>query len=110
VITGWAHGNVMFGSFVGTAINGKTALGNGRGGLLISGSAHGNLIGVHRNLISGNTGNGVTLGARTFANRVVHNVIGLNVLLQRLFNSGRPVVDRGRRNIVRRNLVAGGPR
>jgi len=110
VITGRAHGNVMFGSFVGTAINGKTALGNGRGGLLISGSAHGNLIGVHRNLISGNTGNGVTLGARTFANRVVHNVIGLNVLLQRLFNSGRPVVDRGRRNIVRRNLVAGGPR
>ena len=28
VITGRAHGNVMFGSFIGTAITGKTALGN----------------------------------------------------------------------------------
>lgn len=105
VITGRAHGNVMFGSFIGTAINGKTALGNDRGGVLIAGFAHGNVVGVRRNLISGNFGNGVTLLGGTFANRIVHNFIGLNVLRQPLLNSGRPVVNRGVRNIIRGNLT-----
>jgi Right handed beta helix region len=105
VITGRAHGNVVFGSFIGTAINGRSALGNGRGGVLIAGFAHGNVIGVRRNLISGNTGNGVTLLGGTFANRIVHNFIGLNVLRQSLPNSNRPVVDRGHANIIHGNLT-----
>ncbi len=110
VITGRAHGNVVFGSFIGTAITGKTAFGNSRGGVLIGGSAHGNVIGVRRNLISGNTGNGVTLLGGTFGNRVVHNFIGLSVRRQPLPNSDRPVVNRGRGNIIAGNLVSAGPR
>jgi parallel beta-helix repeat protein len=109
-IIGRAHGNVMFGSFVGTAIKGRSALGNGRGGVLIGGFAHGNVVGVRRNLISGNSGDGVFLAGGTFANRVVRNLIGLNVLRRPLPNSRRPIVNRGRRNIIRGNLEAGGPR
>jgi hypothetical protein len=110
VISGRAHGNVMFGSFIGTAITGKTALGNSRGGVLISGRAHGNVIGIRRNLISGNTGNGVTLLLGTFANRVIRNFIGLSKFRQPLPNSERPVVNRGRGNIIRGNLTGSGPR
>jgi hypothetical protein len=55
--------------FIGTEIAGVKALGNQKGGLLIGGSANHNLIGVANtnpsNVISGNTGNGVTLGSGT---------------------------------------------
>jgi hypothetical protein len=55
------------------------------------------------NLISGNTGIGVTLRAGTSRNLIYNNNIGLGRRGHRLPNTGRPVVNHGSRNIIRRN-------
>ena len=108
-ITGRAHDNRVIDSYIGTAILGLTALGNGHGGVLVSGIAYRNAIGTlaampPSNLISGNRGNGVTLLTRTSFNRVVNNYIGLDRTgRRRLPNAGRPVLNLGRRNVVRAN-------
>jgi hypothetical protein len=69
VFSGRSHRNLVFGTFIGTEILGTTALANAKGGVLVAGSAHGNSIGAPlrrpKNLISGNTGNGVTLTSGT---------------------------------------------
>jgi len=106
VISGRAHANRVFTSFIGTEILGVKPLGNSRGGLLISGHAYANLIGggkLPANLISGNKGAGVTLTGGTSRNRVIANFIGLNRLGRRLPNTGRAIVNHGRRNLIRRN-------
>ena len=78
-------------------------------GVLVSGQAYGNSIGdtskAPVNLISGNSGNGVRLRMGTRHNRVLDNYIGLDRLGRSLRNSGRPVVDRGHRNLVRGNVT-----
>jgi parallel beta-helix repeat protein len=106
-ILGRAHDNTVFGSFIGTKIRGLKRLGNQRGGVLIGGAAYRNSVGTARsrpsNLISGNTGNGVTLRAGTRGNRVISNYLGLDRLGRWMPNSGRPVVNRGRRNKIRGN-------
>ncbi len=106
-ISGRAHGNRVFTSFVGTKILGVVALGNQKGGVLLTGHAHGNVIGAFgrkpANLISGNTGVGVTLRAGTARNLVIGNYIGLGRRGHRLPNTGRPVVNHGSRNVVRGN-------
>ena len=72
-ITGRAHRNRVFNTFIGTMILGVERLGNQRGGVLISGSAYENLIGTlsfrNHNIISANKGNGVTLQRRTLPER-----------------------------------------
>jgi hypothetical protein len=109
VITGSAHDNKVFDSFIGTDVLGITALGNGDGGVLVSGQAYGNSIGntsrAPVNLISGNAGNGVTLSAGTILNLVIHNYIGLGRLRLALPNSGEPVVDSGLANLVIGNVT-----
>ncbi len=106
-IAGKAHGNWVFGSFIGSALRGLTALGNQKGGVLIGRTAHRNSIGAlgskPSNLISGNTGNGVTLRAGTRRNRVIKNYIGLNRIGRHLPNTGRAVVNRGSENTIRGN-------
>jgi hypothetical protein len=106
-ITRRAYANKVFLSYVGTSLQGTTALGNKKGGILISGSANRNVIGAldlrPANLISGNTGNGVTLRAGTHDNLVIRNYIGLNRFARALPNTGSPVVDNGTGNIVRGN-------
>lgn len=107
-ITGHAHGNQVFSSFIGPEVLGTTALGNGKGGVLVAGHAYRNRIGRYQgrrpvNIISGNTGNGVTLLAGTSSTRVLRNFIGLSRLRKPLPNSGRPVVNTGHRNIIRGN-------
>ncbi len=106
-ITGQAHDNRVFSSFIGTKLAGVNALGNQRGGVLIGGTAYRNSIGIREsfpsNLISGNTGNGVTLRAGTSHNRVISNYIGLNRFGRLLRNTGRAVVNRGSGNTIRGN-------
>jgi parallel beta-helix repeat protein len=109
-ITGHAHGNQVFSAFIGTQILGAHALGNSRGGVLIGGHAYRNWIGRHRgkkpvNLISGNNGTGVRLTSGTSHNRVLRNYIGLNRLGRPLPNSGPPIVNTGRRNVIRGNRL-----
>jgi parallel beta-helix repeat protein len=113
VITGRAHDNRVFRSFIGTQILGVKALGNQQGGVLIAGDAYGNLIGqttrTPANLISGNTGIGVTLGSGTAGNSVINNYIGLNRLDQYLRNSGRAVANAGHHNTIRGNWTRPAP-
>jgi hypothetical protein len=107
VISGGAHGNRVFTSFIGTKLRGLVALGNQKGGVLLTGHAHANVIGTiatrPANLISGNTGIGITLRAGTTRNLVIGNYIGLGRRGHRLPNTGRPVVNNGSRNIIRGN-------
>ena len=108
-IIGRAHDNQVVDSYIGTNILGLKALGNGRGGVLVAGTAYRNAIGAFgskppSNLISANRGNGVTLLRFTTFNRVVNNFIGLDATgLRRLPNAGRPVLNLGRHNVVRAN-------
>jgi parallel beta-helix repeat protein len=106
-IAGLAHGNRVFGTFIGTKIAGVRALGNQKGGVLIAGRAYRNLIGRPgrrpSNLISGNTGHGVTLGPGSHLNRVIGNFIGLDRFGRSLPNTGRAIVNSGYANIIRRN-------
>jgi hypothetical protein len=109
-ITGRAWGNHVFTTYAGTSILGTSALGNGRGGILVGGHARRNLIGGkpvrhHRrlgpsNLISGNSGPGVTLRAGTAGNVVTGNYIGLNRFGRWLRNSGPPVRNAGRNVVI----------
>jgi parallel beta-helix repeat protein len=104
VIAGRAHDNNVLRSFIGTQILGVRALGNGKGGVLIAGQAFRNLIGqdprLPSNLISGNTGVGVTLTSGTSGNLVMANYIGLNRFGRCLRNSGGPVVNTGHHNKI----------
>jgi hypothetical protein len=107
-ITGSASGNSVFNSFIGTNVLGTLALGNLRGGVLISGRAHGNSIGDTGkppvNLVSGNAGAGAWLSSGPSYNRVIDNYIGLSRSGKPLRNSGRPVVNNGRHNVVKGNV------
>jgi parallel beta-helix repeat protein len=106
-ITGWAHDNLVFRSYIGTTLLGVTALGNQRGGVVVGGHAYLNAIGNFSsrpsNIISGNRGNGVTLLYDTRLNRVVNNYIGRNRLGIRLPNTGRPILNLGRLNVILAN-------
>jgi hypothetical protein len=107
VITGHAHGNHVFSSFVGTALLGVKPFGNHAGGVLIGRTAYRNLLGQlslpPANLISGNTGDGVTLQAGTHNNAVIANFIGLDRFGRWLRNSGTAIVNSGTANQIRGN-------
>jgi hypothetical protein len=102
VITGTAHGNRVFTTFLGTEILGVSALGNHKGGVLVGGRAYRNTIGsahpLPTNVISGNTGNGVTLTSGTHGNLITHNRIGIDRFGQCLRNTGRGLVNNGHGN------------
>jgi len=107
VITGRAYQNQVFTSDIGTNVLGTQALANHRGGVLVTGLATRNLIGDARlrpaNLISGNTGTGVTLTPGTSHNWVIRNYIGLDRFGRPLPNSGRPILNLGYHNIILSN-------
>jgi hypothetical protein len=108
VIAGRAHDNSVFRSYIGTQILGVKALGNKKGGVLITDHAYRNVIGGQRtcrpsNLISGNTGNGVTLTGDTTQDSVINNYIGLNRFGQDLSNGGGLIVNAGRGNTISGN-------
>lgn len=76
-------GNQVQGNYIGTSVDGMAPLGNGWG-IGISSGAQDNLVGgeipAARNLISGNTEDGVRLqNEETSGNQVQGNYIGLNV-------------------------------
>ena len=112
-ITGRAYDNHVFRSFIGTQLLGVKALGNKTGGVLIAGTANHNLIGLTTllpaDLISGNTGIGVTLTPGTYRNSVINNYIGLNRLDRYLRNSGPAVVNIGFFNTIRGNWTRPAP-
>ena len=106
-ISAGAYGNRVLRSFIGPEILGLSALGNQKGGVLLTGHARGNVIGIRSmrpaNLVSGNAGVGVLLRAGTTRNLIISNYIGLNRRARRLPNTGRPVVNHGSGNVIRGN-------
>jgi len=74
-------GNTVEGNYIGTDINGNAALPNGRG-IFVNGAPNNQIGGTTaaaRNVISGNTGNGVDIqGSNAFGNIVQGNFIGTN--------------------------------
>ncbi|MDI1283032.1 MAG: right-handed parallel beta-helix repeat-containing protein [Reyranella sp.] len=120
-IAGAAFNNVIADSAIGTNIQELGALPNGAGGVLLSGSGIGNVIGTaitgfsplpspaaHVNVISGNTGTGVTIDTGVTFNAVINNWIGLNVFGQAVLpNTGPNIVDNGGINLVYGNASSG---
>ncbi|MGH7737984.1 MAG: beta strand repeat-containing protein [Candidatus Tyrphobacter sp.] len=97
-IAGQAYGNHVFASFIGTNVLGTIGLGNGLGGVYAGGSTTNDLIGTtssspeNRNLISANTGNGVSLDAGTSDISVIDNRIGVDrTETKALPNAGVPI-------------------
>lgn len=94
-----AHDNWILNSFVGTKASGDAALSNQLGGILITGTAHDNKIGdvpstsqlPNTVIVSGNDGNGITLGDNTSATTILNNMIGLTRQGTPLPNSGVPI-------------------
>lgn len=82
VISGEAYHNQVSGVFIGTDINGETALPNTGDGVAVNSASTGNFIGLagsRANVISGNTGNGVSLtGFDTDQNFVENDLIGID--------------------------------
>ena len=74
--------NKVFGVHIGTDITGEVALPNGGDGVAVNSAASENFVGIggsSRNIISGNTGNGVSLSAfDTDSNFVENNLIGID--------------------------------
>jgi hypothetical protein len=99
-IIGSASNNQVFADFIGTNVLGTYALGNKLGGVYVGGTATNNVIGgsstnpstPQNNLISGNTGNGVTLAAASSYTSVLNNYIGTDRFGAHLIpNSGLPI-------------------
>ncbi len=92
--TAGTTGNRISGNYIGTNPAGSAALANGSPGVQIFGSATANIIGGTApgagNVISGNTGGGVTIsGSATATNVIAGNLIGLNAAaLTALANTG----------------------
>jgi parallel beta-helix repeat protein len=96
-----AHDNQVLNSFVGLDVAGLAALSNQQGGIYVGAYAAHNLIGgsssdtkePKKNTISGNVGDGVTLGKGSSYTAVIDNWIGLNRHGDKVLpNSGHPIV------------------
>ena len=85
-LAGNASGVTVDPDIVGLNTKGNGVLPNGGNGLLIDGTAHGNVIGgtlrsvIPQDTFSGNTGWGVVITGRAYQNRVFTSDIGTNVL------------------------------
>jgi hypothetical protein len=120
-ITGTAYNNVIADSAIGTNIQELAAIANGLGGVLVSSTGVGNIVGsplvgwtplpspaVSHNVISGNTGPGVTLAAGTNYNAVINNYIGLNIVAQPVLPNGDPaILNNGGTNLIYGNGAHG---
>src|SRR5579863_3139626 len=85
-LAGNTAGVVVVPNIAGLSTKGDAALPNGGDGLLIDGSAHGNIIGgplvsvIPQNTFSGNKGYGVVLGGWAWDNHVTLSFIGTQIL------------------------------
>ncbi|MBN2392719.1 MAG: VCBS repeat-containing protein [Anaerolineae bacterium] len=110
---GTSH-NTIKGNYIGTNISGTRALPNGYNGVGFWGGPTDNILGGSaggRNLISGNAGVGVTIGAtETLRNVVINNYIGTDISGSAALSntSGGISLDNWTSgNIIQENLVSG---
>jgi hypothetical protein len=76
--------NTIQGNYIGTNLNGTSALPNGLHGVELADYTHGNLLGGNRlvgqgNLLSGNRNHGVVVGSYAHHNTVAGNLVGPDV-------------------------------
>jgi len=98
-------GNVIEGNYMGVAASGTVALGNGFEGVDVENGAQGNTIGgttaAARNIISGNTAQGILMtGTATMNNVVTGNYIGLDA-------TGTATLANGSGNVATLSFYAG---
>jgi hypothetical protein len=83
VFISYTTGNLVQGNLIGTDVNGTAKLGNVGNGIFISAAPNNSIGGTSasaRNIISGNTGNGVQIsGSTSTGNQVLGNYIGTDV-------------------------------
>lgn len=81
-ITTTSSSNTIVGNYIGTDVNGTTALGNGQKGVLVGGDAASNTIGGtadgSRNVISGNADSGIAFDSTADTNSILGNYIGVD--------------------------------
>src|SRR5690349_998557 len=120
-ITDQAYNNVVINSAIGTDIQETAPLANGQGGVLVSSTGHGNVIGspivggspvpspaALVNIISGNDGNGVTLAPGASLDAVINNWIGLDITgAGTLPNTGGSIQTNSSYNLVYGNAATG---
>ena len=100
-IVGGAHDNEVFNTYVGVDVLARFALSNYLGGIYVGAYAVRNRIGgvtshgdePKKNLVSGNVGNGITLGPGSSYTAVIGNWNGLD-------SSGKKTIPNSRRPIV----------
>jgi hypothetical protein len=104
-------GNSLFGNFIGVALDGTTAAGNGGDGVLISDSSANSMSPpaiAPPNLISGNS-NGIRIIGASNGNTVLDALIGTNVAGTAAIpnlNSGVAILG-GANNVVTSSLISG---
>ncbi len=117
ILSGGAYNNAVIGNFIGTDATGTTALGNG-GGVLIWSTCFNRIGGTksgERNIISGNTGNGISIGGSALDNLILGNYIGTDANATRALGNGTGVCinEAARHNFLggttdgERNVISG---
>jgi gliding motility-associated-like protein len=97
-------------NYIGTNINGSSALGNGGNGISLTGgsSTIGTSSAADRNVISGNTGDGINTSSGSTGNIIRHNYIGTDVSgTSAVANTGDGIDLASTGNDVADNVVSG---
>jgi hypothetical protein len=121
-IGGDAWGVTVDPDIAGTTTDGNAALPNGRDGLRIDGTAHGNVVGgrlrsvIPQNTFSANGGYGIAITGAAHGNRVFRSFVGTAILGEVALGNGRGGILIGRtayRNVIgipgarRANIISG---
>jgi parallel beta-helix repeat protein len=113
LIGGSASGNVVQGDWIGVNFSGA-ALGNGGNGLNIAGNSNtvGGTVTAARNVISGNTGDGVLIASGASGNQVQGNFIGADITGSKPLANSIGIEVAGNSNTIggasgARNLISG---
>ncbi|MFI5030634.1 MAG: beta strand repeat-containing protein, partial [Reyranellales bacterium] len=116
-----AYNNTVIDSAIGTDIQETAAMANGAGGVLVSSTGHGNVIGTPIvgstpvpspaalvNSLRGNDGNAVTLAPGAALDAVINNWIGLDITgAGTLPNTGTSIQTNSSYNLVYGNAATG---
>jgi parallel beta-helix repeat protein len=115
VITGTATANVVQGNLIGTQSDGQSALGNSGDGVLISGGASGNFIGLKLDARGNTTGKGNTIAFNLASGVVVADTgTGDAILSNSIFANGQGSagglgIDLGNDGVTLNHAAVGGP-
>ena len=108
-----AENNQVLGNRIGTNLAGDASVPNGAHGILVT-AADNNTIGgpalTDRNLVSGNSGSGITLSNNSTGNTVQNNYVGIDAVgTSAIGNGGNGIFFRagGSNNLLVGNFVAG---